>query len=227
MHRVLLVFIALLLFSFFYFDLHQYLSLDALRNYQTVIEYWTTSHHILSVFLFILIFTGLIACAIPCATFMTLVGGFLFGPLAILYSTFGITVGGMTLFLIVRSAIGEKLRTRKGGWVKRFEHGFRKNAFYYLMALRLVPVFPCWISNVGAGLFNVRLLTFLTATILGTLPATIIYVYAGLGLDKILVENAPVEEILFTPSVILPLIGLAILSLLPVVYNLSRSSQKD
>lgn len=217
--------LAVLLICFFYFDLYDFFSLDTLKYYQSAIKNWTFQHYFLSISLYILIFSALIACAIPCATFLTLAGGFLFGMAAIFYSLFSISFGGMVLFLTVRTALGTHLANKSIGWIKKIEHGFKRNAFNYILALRLVPIFPCWITNVGAGILNVPLPTFLGATLLGVAPSSVIYVLAGRGLGKIFTDDkTPVQDILFTPAVMLPLIGLAVLSLIPVIYNLLKKS---
>lgn len=217
------VFLGLLLLasaSFFYFRLYDYLTLETLKTYQSVVQEWTSQHYTAAIIIYIVVFFTLIACAIPCATFLTLLGGYLFGSIAILYATFSITFGGMILFLSIRTAIGERVAAKATGWIKKIEDGFQENAFNYLLTLRLIPIFPCWISNIGAGVLNVPVLTFLGATILGVLPATIIYVMAGRGLDKVLMDNhTPILDIILTPSLILPLLGLAFLSLLPIIYK--------
>jgi uncharacterized membrane protein YdjX (TVP38/TMEM64 family) len=215
-----LVILVLIFISFFYFHLYDYLALTTLKHYKTTIEVWTALHYSLAICLYIIIFTGLIACAIPCATFLTLLGGLMFGTIAILYAEFSITMGGMTLYLAIRSAIGSRLAARSTGWMKKLEAGFREDAFSYLLTLRLLPIMPCWVSNIGAGILNVPIKTFITATALGILPSTIIYVLAGEGLDKILTDdNTPILNILFRPSILFPLIGLAVLSLFPIFYK--------
>ena len=116
--------------------------------------------------------------------------------------------------------MGTHVSARSSGWLKDMEHGFQHNAFNYLLTLRLIPIFPCWISNVAAGVFNISVQVYLTATTLGILPATIIYVFAGKSLDRLLAnENTPLINIMLTPSVLFPLLGLAILSLFPVIYK--------
>jgi|SRR5579885_1619594 uncharacterized membrane protein YdjX (TVP38/TMEM64 family) len=215
-----LVLLVLISASFFYFHLYDYLSLALLKKYQSIAQEWTTSHYTSAVTLYLLVFTILIACAIPCATFLTLLGGFLFGMISILYSVFSITCGGLILFLAVRTAIGSRVAARSGGWIKRMEKGFQQNAFHYILTLRLVPVFPCWISNIASGILNVPIKTFIFATVLGILPSTVIYVMAGQSLDKILTDDkTPLINIIMTPSVLLPLLGLAFLSIFPVIYK--------
>lgn len=206
--------------AFFYFHLYRFLTLNTLKVYQVAVQQWTATHYKSAVSLYILLFVVLVACAIPCATFLTLLGGFLFGSIALFYSEISITLGGLLLFLAIRTAIGPKIAAKSSGWIKKMEQGFQDNAFHYLLSLRLIPIFPCWVSNIAAGMLNVPLKTFLTATALGIFPATAIYVMAGQSLDMILNDsNAPLLNIIFTPPVLLPLLGLAILSLAPVLYK--------
>jgi uncharacterized membrane protein YdjX (TVP38/TMEM64 family) len=213
---------------FFYFHLYDYLTLTTLKHYQSAAQEWTNLHYNLAVGLYVTVFVLLIACAIPCATFMTLLGGFLFSSIAILYAEFSITFGGMLLFLAVRTAIGSRIAAKKTGWIKIIEAGFRDNAFNYLVTLRLVPIFPCWISNIAAGMLNVPLKTFIIATALGILPSTVIYALAGRGLDKIITdEKTPLLNLIFTPSVLFPLLGLALLSLAPVIYKFVKKPDQN
>ncbi|MBA3661798.1 MAG: VTT domain-containing protein [Gammaproteobacteria bacterium] len=215
----LLTLLLILLVSFFYFDLHHYLTYETLKKYQTFATQWTAQHYFQATVLYILVFTLLIACAVPCATFLTLLGGFLLGTIAIPYAVFATTFGGLILCLAVRMSVGAGFTTSTGV-VKRFERGFKRNAFMYILMLRLVPIFPCWISNVSAGALNVPLKTFIAATVLGVFPATFVYAMVGRGLGKVFEQDtSPSYTIIFTPSILLPLIAMIIISLLPIIYH--------
>ena len=224
-----LAILVLAFITFFYFHLYDYLTFSTLQHYQLEAQSWTSSHYLLALSVYTVILTLLIACAIPAATVLTLSGGFLFDAIAILYAEFSITIGGMILFLAVRKAIGSRLAGKSATrLLKRIEAGFSKNAFNYLLTLRLIPIFPCWISNIGAGMLNVPVKTFIFATTLRLLPSTIIYVLAGRGLDKILKEDKThILYIIFAPSVFFPLLGLAILSLLPVIYKYVKKPDEN
>lgn len=210
---------------FFIFRLHHYLTFEAISQYQSVIKQWTMTHHYMAVTLYILIFIVLLACAIPGGTVLCLVGGFLFGWKAFFYALFATTVGGLLLCLAVRSAFGPSVIKRRYQWIKNVERGFQKNAFYYLLMLRVMPFCPCWVSNISAGALNVPIRTFLLATIIGVAPSTLIYVLAGRSLDKIFIM-APSQgfAILMTPSILFPLVGLALLSLAPIFYKAIKKS---
>ena len=77
------------------------------------------------------------------------------------------------MFLIARSAFGEFFTRRAGPSAAKLAEGFRADAFHYLLFLRLVPVFPFWLVNLAAALFSVRLKTFVAATAIGIVPATL------------------------------------------------------
>jgi uncharacterized membrane protein YdjX (TVP38/TMEM64 family) len=103
---------------------------------------------------------------------LTVISGFLFGWLAgALYAIVAATTGGTTLFLAARTAFGGFLRERAGGIVKKLARGFEEDAFFYLLVLRLTPFIPFFVVNIAPALFKIRLRTFLTATLIGILPA--------------------------------------------------------
>lgn len=210
---------------FFLFRLHHYLTFEAINQYQFFIKQWTLTHHNAAVSLYLLIFILLLACAIPGGTVLCLLGGFLFGWIAFFYAIFATTVGGLMLCLAVRTAFGAPVAKRRYEWVKNVERGFQQNAFYYLLMLRVMPFCPCWVSNISAGVLNVPIRTFLFATVIGITPATLIYVLAGRSLDKI-IASAPTQgfAILTAPSILLPLLGLALLSLAPIFYKTIKKS---
>jgi uncharacterized membrane protein YdjX (TVP38/TMEM64 family) len=220
-----LTILASLFLLFFLFHLHQYLTFEAIQQYQFGIKQWTLAHHDAALTLYVLVFILLLACAIPGGTILCLLGGFLFGIAAFFYALFATTAGGLILCLAVRSAFGATGGKQRYQWLKNVESGFQKNAFYYLLMLRVMPFCPCWVSNISAGVLNVPLRTFLLATLMGVAPATLIYVLAGRSLDKIMTA-APAQgfSILAMPSILLPLIGLALLSLSPIFYKAIKKS---
>lgn len=226
---VLLGTLIILSFIFFYYHLYDYLNFNTLKIYQSKLLEWTNTHYKIMITFYMIAFTFMIASALPSATFLTLLGGFLFGTVAVVYAMFAITLGGVILYLAVRSAVGNDIKTRSSGWIKKMEAGFQENAFNYLLTLRLVPIFPCWFSNISAGALNIPLKTFISATVIGIMPSTFIYVMVGRSLDKFFdLDQTPSFHMIFTPSLLFPLLGLALLSLLPVIikYTVSKRGKK-
>ena len=111
-------------------------------------------------------------------------GGFLFGWLTGgVLTAIAATAGATAIFLAARTAFGETLKRRAGPTIEKLAGGFEDDAFSYLLALRLAPVFPFFAVNIAAAFFNVGLGTYVAATALGILPATFAYAYLGQGLD--------------------------------------------
>jgi uncharacterized membrane protein YdjX (TVP38/TMEM64 family) len=211
-----------------YFRLYTYLSFASLQKHHAFLAQWTHEHYLLSVCCFIAIYIISVAISIPGAVFLTLISGFLFGLFwGTIYVVFSATIGAMVLFLAINTAFGEWLTQRAGDRIKKMELGFKQHAFNYLLTLRLIPIFPFWLINIAAALLNVSTRTFLTATFIGIIPGSFIYVSIGSGLNHLFdTGQAPNLTIIFTPPILLPLIGLAILSLIPVFYKKNRARKK-
>ena len=148
---------------------------------------------------------------------LTIAGGYLLGTwLGALSAVIGATLGATGIFLAARAGFGG-LAQRAGPFVGKLEAGFRADAFNYLLVLRLVPIFPFWLVNLVPALVGVRLRSYMLATFLGVIPGTFVYASLGSGLGEIVQE--PDLGIVFHPSVLLPVIGLAVLALIPVSYK--------
>ena len=209
------------LIIFFASGLHQYLSFQTLQAHHAALKAWTAQHQLLAVGSFIGIYIIFVAISIPGAVWLTMLGGFLFGIFfGFCYAMIGATIGACLLFLAARTAIGDWLAKKVGGRLQRLEQGFQANAFSYLLFLRLVPVFPFWLVNIVPAIFNMRFIPYALATCIGIIPGSIIYVLTGNGLGTILAAGkTPDIDIIFHPEIITPIIGLALLSLVPILYR--------
>lgn len=225
---LLLIIILIILACAIYFHLYDYLSLTALKNYHATLKYWTSHHYMISVIVFMLVYVVAAAISIPGALFLTISAGFLFGPWGTIYVVISATIGATILFLAIRTSLGATLADKLSGWVFKMKKGFQENAFNYLLVLRLIPIFPFWIINAVSGLLEVPIKTFVLATLIGIIPGTFVYVLVGNGLNTILAKNQVVNlHIIFTPSILLPLIGLALLAILPVLYQKFVKKKSD
>jgi len=169
---------------------------------------------------FILVYAGLTALSLPGAMLMTLAGGFLFGPwLGAIYALVGATLGAAAVFLAARAGLSG-LAEAAGPRVQRLKSGFREDAFSYLLCLRLVPIFPFWLVNLVAGASGMPLPAYLAATFFGMIPGAFVYASLGNGVGALIeAGQRPDHYMVFRPAILLPLVGLAALALLPVVYK--------
>ena len=169
------------------------------------------------------LYAMLVALSIPGAAILTIAGGFLFGTwLGGSCAVIGATLGATAVFLAARAGLGG-LAQRAGRFVGKLEAGFRKDAFNYLLVLRLVPIFPFWLVNLVPALVGVRLRIFVLATFLGIIPGTFVYASLGNGLGAVVDE--PDLSIVFRPSVLAPIVGLALLALVPLGYKRWRNKR--
>jgi uncharacterized membrane protein YdjX (TVP38/TMEM64 family) len=161
------------------------------------------------------------AFSIPGGALATIVGGYLFGLwMGAAASVFGATLGAIAVFLAARTALGDVLRAKAGPALRRMEEGFRRNAFSYLLVLRLVPIFPFWLVNLVPAFCGVSLRTYALATFLGIIPGGIVFASVGSGLGELLDRGEkPDLKIIFQWHILLPILGLALLALLPVILK--------
>jgi uncharacterized membrane protein YdjX (TVP38/TMEM64 family) len=195
----------------------QYLSVAALAHNHERLAALVARWGLVAALVYVAVYAGVAALSVPGAAVLTIAGGILFGTwLATLYTVLGATAGATAVFLAVRAGFGGFAR-RAGPFAARLEAGFRRNAFNYLLVLRLVALFPFWLVNLVAALLDVPLRTYVLATLIGIVPGTFVYASLGAGLGAAI--EHPDLGIVFRPSVLLPLLGLAALALLPVAYR--------
>lgn len=202
-------------------DLPSLLSFDMVRENYDLMSLWVADHLFLASLAYIAVYAVVTALSVPGAAVLTVTAGLLFGVVigTVIVAT-GATLGALSIFLLARTAFGDFLKARVGNWLDRLAAGFQKDAFSYMLSLRLVPVFPFWLVNLAPAFLGCPLKTYAITTVLGILPATIVFVSIGNGLGAAFAagEN-PDLGMVFDPVFLLPLLGLAALSLLPVVWQ--------
>lgn len=217
------------LVAFFAFGLDDYVSFEALRDHREVLLKFVAGHRVQAALLFMACYAVVIAFSVPGGSIMTIAGGFLFGTIAAtVYVVIAATVGATALFLAARTAFGDALRARAGPAMKKMEAGFRKNALNYLLFLRLLPIFPFWLVNLVPALLGVPLGTYLAATFIGIIPGSFVYASVGNGLGALFdAGELPDLGIIFAPDILIPIVGLALLALLPVAYRKFKGPNGD
>lgn len=214
------------------FGLQDYLSLGFLAEQRQALRNYVEAHSLWSALLFFSVYILAVAFSFPAASILTIFGGFLFGWLlgGVLVAV-AATIGASVLFLATRSAFGSFLRHRVDGVVKKLAEGFRENAFGYLFVIRLAPVFPFFVVNIAAALFDISLGRFVAATFLGILPGTFAYAYLGQGVDSVIVaaqdagREAEVSD-LVTGEITLAFLALAVIALTPTIVRQVRRHRR-
>ena len=213
--RILLLALVALVVAAHVGGLLDFLSPKAVISQSQSLRTAASAHPVAAMGLFTLAYILVAVLALPAAAALSLLGGYLFGLLiGGLLVLFSATLGAFTIFMIARSAVGEPLRKRAGPIYEKIAAEMRKDAFSYLLFLRLIPLFPFFLVNLAAALFEIKPATFLIATFVGMAPATFIYVNLGKEISKI-------ESVgdLLSPGTLIALSALGLLALAPVAYR--------
>ncbi|MFM5165546.1 FAD-dependent oxidoreductase [Aeromonas veronii] len=172
--------------TFFALDLGRYLTLDALQAQQAAVAQWVDSHFVSASLLFVLIYVLSTALSLPGASLLTLGGSAVFGVAwGLLLVSFASTLGATIAFLSARFLLRDWVEQRFGDKLATFQSGMAKEGAFYLLSLRLIPIFPFFLVNLLMGLTPIRVSTYYWVSQLGMLPGTFVYVLAGSELGQL------------------------------------------
>ncbi|MFQ1779478.1 FAD-dependent oxidoreductase [Aeromonas veronii] len=172
--------------AFFALDLGRYLTLDALQAQQAAVAQWVDSHFVSASLLFVLIYVLSTALSLPGASLLTLGGSAVFGVAwGLLLVSFASTIGATLAFLSARFLLRDWVTARFGDKLATFQSGMAKEGAFYLLSLRLIPIFPFFLVNLLMGLTPIRVSTYYWVSQLGMLPGTFVYVLAGSELGQL------------------------------------------
>lgn len=217
-----------------------HVSLQALAEHRITLRALVTENFVLSILLYVCIYTLAILLLFPTALALTLTGGFLFGwQIGAALTLIAATSGATVVFLMARTALAEPLVRRAGPWLSKVRDGFQKDSFFYLLFLRLVPAFPFWFMNLAPALLGMNLRDYVLATAIGIFPGTLAFSFIGSGIDSVLALHhqdfrdclaaTPQPDIpcrfdldpsaFVTPQLLAALILLGVIAILPAIVK--------
>ena len=189
-HRGLWIAVALmaLLAAVLYrhFDIGDLLTLDSLKaSRDTLVARFDQSPATFAIGYFAL-YVAVAALSLPGAAVMTLAAGAIFGlGLGLLLVSFASSIGATLAFLTARYLLRDSVQARFGSRLEPVNEGMRRDGAWYLLSLRLVPVFPFFMVNLLVGLTPIAAVRFYWVSQLGMLAGTAVYVNAGTQLAGI------------------------------------------
>jgi uncharacterized membrane protein YdjX (TVP38/TMEM64 family) len=199
--------------GFYALGLYRYFDWAYLRSHLDQLKAEVRQHLGMAVAIFFAVYVASTALSLPVATILTLIGGALFerwlGTGVVSLSS---TLGATLAMLASRYVLRDLVQRRLGGRFEALQRGVDRDGAYYLLTLRMVPVFPFFLVNLGMGLTRMPARTFAAVSWLGMLPVTFVYVNAG-------TELARIEQ----PSDVLSpglLVSLALVGLVPLAIRL-------
>ena len=223
----------------FFMGWHKALSLTALIENRERLSAFVADNFALTLLAYLGIYIVVVVLSLPGAGILSIGGGFLFGWLVSAPATIiAATVGATLLFMAVTTSFGETLRAKAGPWVAKLKQGFDKDAFNYLLFLRLVPAFPFWLVNLAPAMLGIKLSTYVTATAIGIIPGSFAFAFVGAGLGSVIEAQRAANadcignsecaiEIstsdLITPEILAALAALSVVALIPIVLKRLRN----
>ncbi len=187
LQKIIIVFVVIgLIAAFKIFNLGEYLSLSYIKESQQHFQELYSHNRSAVIVGYMAIYVLVTSLSLPGAAVMTLAGGALFGLVAgTIIVSFASTIGATLACVVARFILRDWVQSKLGDKLKTVNDGVEKEGAFYLFTLRLIPVFPFWLINLGMGLTKMPLKTFYWVSQIGMLAGTIVFVNAGKELGKI------------------------------------------
>ncbi len=192
------------------FNLGESLTLDQLQASRDALQAWQATHPWQAAGLFFLVYVAATAVSLPGATILTLAGAALFGFwTGLVLISFASSLGALLAFWVARFLLRDTVQARLGRTLRSVNEGVERDGAWYLLSLRLVPLFPFWLINLAMGVTPMRAALFYWVSQLGMLPGTVVYVNAGTQLGSITSVSDILSPTLIGSFVLLGLFPLA------------------
>ena len=181
-----MVAVAVLVWVYRVFDLGSVLSLEQLKESRDALTEFYAQNRLVMIIAFFAVYVAAAALSIPGAVILTLAGGAIFGFwLGLLVISFASTLGALLAFLVSRYLLRDWVQRKFQKPFQAINSGIERDGVFYLLTLRLVPLFPFWLINLLMGLTQLRAARFYTVSQIGMLPGTAVFVNAGTQLALI------------------------------------------
>jgi pyruvate/2-oxoglutarate dehydrogenase complex dihydrolipoamide dehydrogenase (E3) component/uncharacterized membrane protein YdjX (TVP38/TMEM64 family) len=193
-----------------HFDLGRLLSLEQLKASRDALVGLYQARPGTTLLAYAGIYVLATALSIPGALVLTLAAGAMFGlGVGLLVVSFASSLGALLAFLVSRHLLRDLVQARFGQALAPVNDGVARDGTFYLLTLRLVPVFPFWLVNLLMGLTPIGALRFYVVSQIGMLAGTAVYVNAGTQLAAIRTPGDILSPALLGSFVLLGLFPLA------------------
>lgn len=212
----------------YFSGVYHYVAFDELRARHHELKAFVQANFWLGLVLYMLIFMAATFVAVPGASVLQLIAGFLFGPwVGGIATAISATIGSLGYYYAAKSALGDSLRRKAYAdpRARQWREGLEKDAFWYLLGLRVPPVMLFVGISALAGVAAVPVRSYLAATFFGVLPSATVYAAIGSGLEQIFDKGEAID--FMAPEIFWPLMGLGLLSLIPGLWKLWSNRRRS
>ena len=226
---VLAALLALAVVAFFVLYQQGYVTWGELKLHVASWKQQTEENLVLVLLVFCAAYVAVVALSLPVAVPLSLIAGALFGRwLGTAAVSIASTAGATLAFLSSRYVLRDWVRRRFGALIEPLDRGVERDGAFYLFTLRLIPVVPFWLINLGMGLTPMRVTTFAVVSWAGMLLGTFLYVNVGAELGAGLAEKDSLAGLVSWQLLgALALLGVAPLLIRVVVRRLVRARRGD
>ena len=199
------------------------------QNRQILVEF-RDAHFGLMIVGFLSFYVLIVSFSLPGASVTSITGGFLFGlPVGTVLNVSAASTGAIVIFGAARAGFG-KLVTKKidrfGGSMAVFKEKLLENEISVLLMLRLLPIIPFFAVNIMAALIGVKFKNFVLTTVLGIIPGALVFTWIGVGIGNVFDQSGkPDISLIWSPHVLGPLVGLALLVGAPAFIRIFRPKE--
>ncbi len=179
--------------AFFHFDLDYYFTLAFLQTELRELQDLYAQHPALTLSAFGLLYILVCVLYLPGLAVLALAAGALFGfAWGTVVTSIASTAGATAAFLVARLLLRDAVQKKFERHIVIVNAGIERDGIFYLLTLRLVPVFPFYLINPVMGLTPIKTRTYIWVSQLGMLPFSMVMVYTGTqlatinGMDEIL-----------------------------------------
>ena len=219
-----LIILSLFLFLFFSkFSLHEITSYDFIKeNREFFVQLKNSNLFLVSISFLILT----ILWVFPFLGFgspIALLGGFIFGKwLGILIVVLGLSIGATFLYIFGNYFLKDIIRNKFLNKFKNLEIKFKKSEFIYLLIYRFIGGVPWQLSCLLPAAFDVKVINFFFATLIGIIPQIFLVVSIGEGLEKVVDQNSEIpsiKDIIFSSEIYIPILSFITLVLITLILR--------
>jgi uncharacterized membrane protein YdjX (TVP38/TMEM64 family) len=174
---------------------------------QQQLQIWLQKMGIWAPIIYILIYSIATICILP-STPLNLSGGAIFGSVwGTVWTSIAAILAAVLSFGFSRTIGRNLVEQRLAGKWQSIDREMQQGGFFYMFAIRLLPLIPYGMVNFAAGLTSIKFRDYFFGTLLGTVPGILPFVMMGAGLTAL--KQGNVLPILVALALIGMLVGTA------------------
>ncbi len=192
------------------------MAVDALSGVKALVASNVALAYAAYLALFVLMALALFPAQLWVIVFWALVVGF--WP-ALVASWIAATLSAGAVFLAARGVLAGQYRAKAARYLARIEASFRRDQFAWMLAVRLVPVVPYFVSNLAPAFLGARLAPFIAAAAIGVIPYVAAYTFAGAKAASVLDRDTPPDVTSFAADMFPIMLAVAALPMLALAVK--------